>query len=552
MPLFAGDLVESVRLLEQQTALGELTTFDPGDTLATLWLTSPLVVSPGHEDTVRIEVTLKSQSPYTSFGLTIEDSILFVLRDLSSGSTVPAVGDTAAGVEQPVFPMSSGFADLKQPAQSPEICLESRLPESIVAGDDSVSLVELWVDYQAGGGYSPLLVTYVKVSVLDALSRSLDPHQLFDRIGFSVSGGPAQYATSIELEGGHTVFNLGDEGIEVAPGEEMSVALIADIETDTPYDHFLIRIHEAGMVGIVDGTDPARDPGFEEAPGCMDIFPFETAAASIYLPAGTPELEILPVATQIGIPGGHDVAVFVGELTYETSSPQGDLVLVELSGRILKRSTSGDEACDGAEVFEAVHLVAENDVVATDSLLSGSAISLVPGSGYVISKGTEHTLKIACDLKSTVEPGNYVIEFETAAFMRLEDRNLGTTVYPDAPGVDFPARSAEISIAAEDLVGSFTNYPNPFNPARGEETTIGFYIGESARVDIEIFTVTGELVKKVAYNSERSQGAHQEDTWSGLNEEGLGVLPGTYLCRITATYSSGRTESCRRKVMVIR
>jgi len=71
-------------------------------------------------------------------------------------------------------------------------------------------------------------------------------------------------------------------------------------------------------------------------------------------------------------------------------------------------------------------------------------------------------------------------------------------------------------------------------------------------VDIEIFTITGDLVKKVAYDSERSQGAHQEDTWAGLNAENLAVLPGTYLCRITAAYASGRVESCRRKVMVIR
>jgi len=136
--------------------------------------------------------------------------------------------------------------------------------------------------------------------------------------------------------------------------------------------------------------------------------------------------------------------------------------------------------------------------------------------------------------------------------MELADRNLETTAYPGIPGAVFPLRSAEISIASDNLADSFTNYPNPFNPARGEETTIGFYITESARVDIEIFTITGDLVKKVVSNSERPQGAYHEDAWAGLNAEGLGVLPGTYLCRITAAYASGRVESCRRKVMVIR
>jgi len=551
-PLCAGDLVESVRFLEHQTPLGELSVFDPAGTLLTLWFTSPLVVSAGQSDTVRIEVTLKSESPHTSFGLSIDDSSFFVLRDLSSGSTVPAVGDTAAGVAQPVFPMNSGFAELLQPAQSPEICLGSRLPESIIAGDDSVSLVELAVDYHAGGAYSSLLITSLKVSVLDTLDRSLDPHQLFDRTGFVVGGGPAQYASSIELQGGCTVFRFGENGIEVDPGEEVGIVLLADIESDTPYDHFLMRLQEASAIGIVDATDPARNPGLEEAPGCENLLPFETASTSIYLPAGTPRLDIVQVATQIGAPGQANVPVFMGDLSYETTSPQGDLVLVNVTGGVFRRTPSGDAAFAAADVFDAVHLLSGDDVVATDSALAGAGITLIPGEEYVISRGTEHALGIACDLRASAEPGNYVIEFDDATFMELADRNLETTAYPGIPGAVFPLRSAEISIASDNLADSFTNYPNPFNPARGEETTIGFYITESARVDIEIFTITGDLVKKVVSNSERPQGAYHEDAWAGLNAEGLGVLPGTYLCRITAAYASGRVESCRRKVMVIR
>lgn len=550
--LSAGDLVESVKVLNQQTPLGELASFTYGDSLLTLWLTSPLVVSPGHEDTVRIEVSLKPQSQYTGFALTIEDSSLFVLRDLSSGSIVPAVGDTATGAIQPAFPMNSGYTGLRQPARGPEICLVSNLGESIVAGDDSVSLLGLDLCYYESGDYSPVVLEYLVISLLDTLGRSLDPSQLFDRIGFAVSAGPAQYASSIEHEGGYTLFNFGDEGIEVSPGGEIEVDLIGDIEADTPYDHFIIKIIEAEMIGIADATDPAHRPGFEEAPECEGLLPFETGIASIYLPAGTPELEVIPVAARIGVPGGRDVKIFMGELTYETDSPRGDLVLVSLAGDVLSRSASGDAYISAADVFDAVHLVSGDDIVATDSVLSGSRISLLPGSEYVISRGVEHTLSIVCDLSASIASGNYVLEFGDVGFMRLADRNLATTVYPELVGADLPVRSAEISVAGEDLAASFTNYPNPFNPARGEHTTIGFYISESARVDIEIFTVTGDLVKKVAWNVEKSEGTHQDDTWSGLNEEGLGVLPGTYLCRITARYSSGNMETCKRKVMVIR
>ena len=541
-----------MRLLEQQTALGELSVFDPGDTLVTLWLTSSLVVSPGQEDTVRLEVTLKSHSQHTGFGVMVEDSSLFVLRDLSSGSTVPAIGDTAESVEQPVFPMGSGFADLKQPAQPPLLCLQSRLPESIVAGDDSVPLVELALDYNAPWDYSSILVTDLRLAVLDTLNRALDTHQLFDRIGFALPGEPAQYASSIELVGGLTVFHMGDGGIVVEPGESATIELIADIEADTPYDHFVLRMHDAGTVAIADATDPATHPGFEEAAGCEGIFPFESSPTSVYLPAGVPSLDIVPIATQIGAPGQKGITVIHGDLSYETSIPQGDLLLVEVTGSVLRRAGSSAEAFAAGEVFEAVHLVSGSEVVATDSVFAGGGVMLEADTEYVISRDTDHTLRITCDLLESVEPANYFLEFEDNTFMELADRNLSTTVYPDVTGAGFPLRSAEISIAPDNLAGSFTNYPNPFNPARGEVTTIGFYIYDDATIDIEIFTITGELVKKVVTNSERAQGVHQEDEWSGLNAEGLGVLPGTYLCRITATYSSGAVESCRRKVMVIR
>jgi hypothetical protein len=338
----------------------------------------------------------------------------------------------------------------------------------------------------------------------------------------------------------------------VEPGGNVSVRLLADIEADTPYDHLILRLHEAGMIGLADATDPSNIPGLREVPDCDGFLPFETASAGIYLPAGTPAFEVTPLATQIGTPGGMDIVIFAGELTYETSGPQGDLVLVNMEGTVLKRSASGDTPIGAAEVFTSVSLVSGDEVVATDSVLAGTAIDLVPAAEYVVSRGTGHSMMLVCDLSASVPAGNYAIEFQDATFIRLADRNLETPAYPDVAGAGFPLRSADISITSDNLADSFTNYPNPFNPGRGEETTIGYYIAETARVDIEIFTVTGELVRTIASNSERAEGAHQEDRWAGLNSGGLGVLPGTYLCRITATYASGRVETCRRKVMVIR
>jgi hypothetical protein len=176
---------------------------------------------------------------------------------------------------------------------------------------------------------------------------------------------------------------------------------------------------------------------------------------------------------------------------------------------------------------------------------------VIPGD-YIISRGENFTLGLACDIKPDAALGNYFIQCPDSTFMDMADRDLATTISPVLTTGTYPLRSAEISLAPEDLKGSFRNYPNPFNPSRDEVTTIAYTLSEDAFVDIEIFTITGDLVKRVIVNSFRNAGAHQVDTWAGLNEIGLPVVTGTYFCRITARYSSGATDELRRKISVLR
>jgi len=134
----------------------------------------------------------------------------------------------------------------------------------------------------------------------------------------------------------------------------------------------------------------------------------------------------------------------------------------------------------------------------------------------------------------------------------VTSKNLSGTIYPTLAAAEYPIMSAELSLSAAGLETSFTNYPNPFNPSRGEQTIIGYMLEEPANVDIELFTITGEAVKDVIRDAYRGAGNHQSDTWTGDNDKGQNVLPGTYFCRITVKYASGRTETFRRKIAVVR
>jgi hypothetical protein len=72
------------------------------------------------------------------------------------------------------------------------------------------------------------------------------------------------------------------------------------------------------------------------------------------------------------------------------------------------------------------------------------------------------------------------------------------------------------------------NYPNPFNPT----TTIAYDVATAGRIRIEIYDVTGALVRTLV-NEEKGVGRHTA-TWDGRDGRGSQVHTGVYFCRMTA------------------
>ena len=73
----------------------------------------------------------------------------------------------------------------------------------------------------------------------------------------------------------------------------------------------------------------------------------------------------------------------------------------------------------------------------------------------------------------------------------------------------------------------YQNVPNPFNPT----TTIYFDILEPGHVTLQIFDVTGRLVRTIV-DGERQGGSYGED-WDGRDSRGASMASGVYLYRLT-------------------
>ncbi|MCL1827197.1 MAG: T9SS type A sorting domain-containing protein [Candidatus Cloacimonetes bacterium] len=86
----------------------------------------------------------------------------------------------------------------------------------------------------------------------------------------------------------------------------------------------------------------------------------------------------------------------------------------------------------------------------------------------------------------------------------------------------FPDAEPPIEIPSEPLVFSTSHYPNPFNP----ETTIAFTIPADSKVELNIYNIKGQRVKKLI-NSPYTAGNHKI-VWNGKNEQGQQVSSGIY------------------------
>jgi hypothetical protein len=148
----------------------------------------------------------------------------------------------------------------------------------------------------------------------------------------------------------------------------------------------------------------------------------------------------------------------------------------------------------------------------------GESISLSRGE---LSEGPWDRLDIPAEevgeyvyrfVDDTVEPGKtyyYRLEVRSA---RGETRELyrGRAVIPAAPFDLEP------------------NVPNPFNPL----TTIAFSIAERSIVSLQVFDVSGRLVRTLA--TEPLPAGRHERTWDGRDNRGVLVGSGVYICRLHA------------------
>ena len=94
------------------------------------------------------------------------------------------------------------------------------------------------------------------------------------------------------------------------------------------------------------------------------------------------------------------------------------------------------------------------------------------------------------------------------------------------------------------------NYPNPFNPATGENTNIVFDMRESGGAELFVYSAMGDLCWHQSFSGLPS--GNNQASYNGRDDNGKMMYNGTYVCFIKKHYNSGASDTTKCRLLIIK
>ncbi len=158
-----------------------------------------------------------------------------------------------------------------------------------------------------------------------------------------------------------------------------------------------------------------------------------------------------------------------------------------------------------------------------------------------IKSAQKDTIDIVADISEFNET-NFKISLSDSLPIYAVDDNGQLLDLANANGetmsyVDFESLLAVV--VEGEMTKAFYNYPNPFGRSDKPATNFIYYLEQDSAIKLQIFTLTGDLVKRWEFLSSDPEGAaglHQGEPnllWDGRNGKGEVVMNGVYLAYLT-------------------
>ncbi len=260
-------------------------------------------------------------------------------------------------------------------------------------------------------------------------------------------------------------------------------------------------------------------------------------------------------STQSKADGAYKMGVMPGIITFLSASKDG-YSLVSPTMPYMNFNVPANQSVTGYDFsFEAAG--GDKYIAGKVTFENGNPASNV----YVVAINDEELAKPGYRIQYTDGSGNYKFEdpldgywqlgvykggYHSMPYMNYATIYTGLTVddadfilVPGGTGIQTNALSPYAFTLAQ-------NYPNPFNLRNGiNQTQIRFTLDQRKDVDIAVFNIQGQLVKRV-FSGNMDQGQH-EIQWDGRDLTGSIVPSGTYFYRLQAG-----GQSLTKRLVIIR
>ncbi|MBU8920778.1 MAG: hypothetical protein KOO63_02855 [Bacteroidales bacterium] len=496
-----------------------------------------IVISPGMPLVLDGYVDLVSHPAPEGFRLVLQDSLCIGARDANSGQTVTVRSDQAGGYD---FPMDSGGTMILNPLTGLSVSGTSMLPDAVTASSVDVDALNVVIRHTGSQEESSALLRSLSIRLLDSSGSGIPWNSTIEGLrstaGDSVAGEvyPAAGDTSSYM----TLVFPGD--LQVSPGDSIDIDISVDLEGESLPPDFQMQVAQSGIEAY-DATSMER---FISVQG---EFPLTSGIAEITLPADGITFGAGSIMPSNVVPG-EKAGLFKLRFSRDLSS-EGSHVIV--SGFDIEFEDRYGIPIDPSAIIEDIIIENEGtDVGLTMEIVSGTTrISLV--DPVMVEKGQSIVLDISAGISESTSIEALRAEIPSVSSIVCVDGVSDESVAVSLEeGFALPFISGMAAVIAGETEASFSNYPNPFIASQ-EQTRITFFLPSESEVSLEVYTITGKLVKKIIDNESMMSGLHQDIWWDGRNGRGEKVLNGVYYL-VLKTGAGGSEKVFRRKAALVR
>ncbi len=274
-----------------------------------------------------------------------------------------------------------------------------------------------------------------------------------------------------------------------------------------------------------------------------------------------------PVSFSVNYQDPYGIAPSIGyprvEYWVEGSSVANTLVLPSISGSLYGanvtlpngvyqyRYITGNAQLPSEYILETSSFAVAGRPTAPSATEGCDAPSATNGrvtlSWSASGQGTRYRLHVGNN------PSSLSVVYEGSdPFYALSSLEWGKTYYWKVEAVNqygVSSFSPTYSFATLSSLSRAFNYPNPFNPARGEKTYIVFAMALDGSAEISVYSELGDPCWRGTFDG-LSAGA-QQVSFQGRDDEGNILYNGTYVCRIVKKYI-GREEKEICRILVLK